>query len=49
MCIVQRDDTLDLIANRYQMNPRDIAAHNRLSEPAVTEGQVLYIPLVVSG
>lgn len=49
MCIVQRDDTLDLIANRYQMNPRDIAAHNRLSEPSVTEGQVLYIPLVVSG
>ena len=49
MCIVQRDDTLDMIANRYQMSPRDIAAHNQLPEPSVTEGQVLYIPLVVGG
>lgn len=48
MCIVQRDDTLDLIASRYQMNSRDIAAHNHLSEPSVAEGQVLYIPLIVN-
>ncbi|MGZ9585141.1 LysM peptidoglycan-binding domain-containing protein [Paenibacillus marinisediminis] len=45
MCIVQRDDTLDQIATRYQMNPREIAMHNRLSEPSISEGQVLYIPI----
>lgn len=44
MCIVQRDDTLEQIANRYQMNAREIAMHNQLSEPSITEGQVLYIP-----
>jgi len=44
LCIVQKDDTLDAIAGRYQRNPREIALANRLSGTEVTEGQVLYIP-----
>lgn len=44
MCIVQRDETLDVIASRYSLNPREILAYNRLDESAVTEGQLIYIP-----
>ena len=45
LCIVQREDTLETIADRYRMNSREIALYNRLAEPSVTEGQVLYIPI----
>jgi len=44
MCIVQRDDTLDAIAGRYQLNPRELVLYNRLAEHEVSEGQVLLIP-----
>jgi len=44
LCIVQKDDTLDAIAGRYQRNPREIALANRLDGSSLTEGQVLYIP-----
>jgi stage VI sporulation protein D len=44
MCIVQRDDTLDAIAGRYQLNPREIVLYNRLAQHEVSEGQVLLIP-----
>ncbi|WP_324254132.1 LysM peptidoglycan-binding domain-containing protein [Paenibacillus sp. 1001270B_150601_E10] len=44
MCIVQRDETLDTIAGRYEMHPREIALYNRLEEDSITQGQVLYIP-----
>ncbi len=44
MCIVQRDDTLDAIAGRYQLNPREIVLYNRLAQHEVAEGQVLLIP-----
>ncbi|MCR8846240.1 LysM peptidoglycan-binding domain-containing protein [Paenibacillus sp. SC116] len=44
LCIVQRQDTLDSIAARYQLNAREIALYNRLPESIVTEGQVIYIP-----
>lgn len=44
MCIVQREETLDQIAGRYQLQPREIALYNRLSDVNITEGQVLYIP-----
>ncbi|WP_028543569.1 LysM peptidoglycan-binding domain-containing protein [Paenibacillus taiwanensis] len=46
MCIVQKQDTLDSIADRYQLNPRELALYNRLAEPSISEGQVLYIPSV---
>lgn len=45
MCIVQREETLDTIADRYQMNSNEIVLYNRLSDQNVTEGQVLYIPV----
>lgn len=44
MCIVQKDETLDSIAGRYQLNPREIVLYNRLADQAVSEGQVLMIP-----
>nr|WP_301539592.1 LysM peptidoglycan-binding domain-containing protein [Paenibacillus sp. NEAU-GSW1] len=44
VCIVQRDETLESIAIRYSMNPREILLHNGLLESAVSEGQLLYIP-----
>ncbi|MGG3283966.1 LysM peptidoglycan-binding domain-containing protein [Paenibacillus solani] len=44
MCIVQREETLDLIAERYQLTPRELLLYNRMSEQTVEEGQVLYIP-----
>jgi stage VI sporulation protein D len=45
MCIVQKEETLDTIAERYKLNPREIALYNRLgSDATVQAGQVLYIP-----
>lgn len=44
LCIVQRDDTLETIAVRYNVQPRELQLYNRLSEPHVVEGQVLHIP-----
>ncbi|WP_214628780.1 LysM peptidoglycan-binding domain-containing protein [Paenibacillus agaridevorans] len=44
MCIVQKEETLEQIAMRYSMNPREILNHNGLHESAIEEGQLLYIP-----
>ncbi len=44
LCIVQREETLEEIAGRYQMQPREIVLYNRLPDQSVSEGQVLYIP-----
>ncbi|MCQ6560851.1 LysM peptidoglycan-binding domain-containing protein [Paenibacillus mendelii] len=44
ICIVQREETLELIAVRYHLQPREIALYNRLADQNVAEGQVLYIP-----
>lgn len=44
MCIVQREDTLEQIAMRYSVNPRELLVHNNLHESAISEGQLLYIP-----
>ncbi len=44
MCIVQRDETLEAIATRYSLNPREILLYNRMEESSVAEGQLLYIP-----
>ncbi|MDQ6418637.1 LysM peptidoglycan-binding domain-containing protein [Paenibacillus sp. LHD-117] len=44
MCIVQKEETLEQIAIRYSLNPREILTYNRLHESAVEEGQLLYIP-----
>lgn len=44
LCIVQREDTLDAIAEKYQLSARELVMYNRLSGQSVEEGQVLYIP-----
>lgn len=44
LCIVQREETLDTIAEKYQLSTRELTMYNRLSGQVVEEGQVLYIP-----
>ncbi|GFR39092.1 hypothetical protein PRECH8_23880 [Insulibacter thermoxylanivorax] len=44
MCIVQKEETLDMIASRYSLNPKEIVLYNRLDSDRVYEGQVIYIP-----
>lgn len=44
LCIVQKEETLESIAKRYELNPREIAVFNKLPEHEVTEGQIVYIP-----
>jgi stage VI sporulation protein D len=44
MCIVQREETLDVIASRYNVKSRELQLYNRLHDPYLSEGQVLYIP-----
>ncbi|GAA0396990.1 LysM peptidoglycan-binding domain-containing protein [Paenibacillus motobuensis] len=44
LVIVQREETLDDIAERYQLSTRELQLYNRLSEHNLAEGQVLYIP-----
>lgn len=44
MVIVQRTETLDDIALRYQLSSRELQLYNRLTEQDISEGQVLYIP-----
>ena len=44
LCIVQKDDTLHSIAERYQLHPREIELLNRLGDEGLSEGQILYIP-----
>lgn len=44
LCIVQREETLETIADRYQLSTRELQLYNRLSEQSIEEGQVLYIP-----
>lgn len=44
MCIVQKQETIDTIAERYSLNAREIMLYNRLDGQDVTEGQIIYIP-----
>ncbi|GBF73926.1 hypothetical protein PA598K_02251 [Paenibacillus sp. 598K] len=44
MCIVQREETLEEIAERYQLGSREIILYNRLPDHSISEGQVLHIP-----
>lgn len=44
LCIVQREETLDAIAEKYQLSSRELLLYNRLAGQSVEEGQVLYIP-----
>ncbi|XOK59366.1 LysM peptidoglycan-binding domain-containing protein [Paenibacillus elgii] len=44
LCIVQKEETLESIAKRYDLNPREIALYNRLGDNDVSVGQIVYIP-----
>lgn len=44
MCIVQKEDTLDSIAKRYQLNPRELQLLNRMNDQEISVGQVIYLP-----
>lgn len=44
VCIVQKDETLDSIAQRYNLNAREIILYNQLADPSISEGKVLFIP-----
>ncbi|MGO4274208.1 LysM peptidoglycan-binding domain-containing protein, partial [Paenibacillus sp. TAF58] len=42
LCIVQKEDTLESIAKRYQLNPRELQLLNRMSDQEISVGQVIY-------
>jgi stage VI sporulation protein D len=44
LCIVQKEETMDGIAERYNIHPREIMQFNRLNSYQVAAGQVIYIP-----
>lgn len=44
LVIVQREETIEEIAERYRVSARELLLHNRLSENDLAVGQVLYIP-----
>lgn len=44
VCIVQKEETLEEIAERYQVNPKEIQLYNRLADAEVAEGKALFIP-----
>ncbi|OLO40514.1 stage VI sporulation protein D [Alkalihalophilus pseudofirmus] len=45
MCIIQENESLDTIAERYELSTSQIVRVNRLNEEQVEEGQILYIPV----
>ncbi|WP_248927422.1 LysM peptidoglycan-binding domain-containing protein [Paenibacillus hamazuiensis] len=44
LVIVQKEQTLEEIAGKYNMSPREIALFNRLGEQEVKPGQIVYLP-----
>ncbi|MED4609522.1 LysM peptidoglycan-binding domain-containing protein, partial [Paenibacillus validus] len=44
LVIVQKEETLETIAKKYNVSPREIALHNRLGESELAAGQIVYIP-----
>ncbi|MED2966346.1 LysM peptidoglycan-binding domain-containing protein [Bacillus swezeyi] len=45
MCIVQQNDTIDLLCERYDINAQQLIRMNTLSlDEELKEGQILYIP-----
>lgn len=43
LCIVQKDDTLESIAKRYQLTTRELQLMNRLGDQDIVVGQVIYL------
>ncbi|WP_426448686.1 LysM peptidoglycan-binding domain-containing protein [Paenibacillus sp. S-38] len=46
LAIVQKEETLESIAERYGLSSRELALYNRLGDGGVNEGQIVYIPKV---
>lgn len=44
ICIVQKEETIEEIADRYKLSARELAFYNQLGGQQVAEGQVLIIP-----
>ncbi|TFJ94118.1 stage VI sporulation protein D [Lentibacillus salicampi] len=44
LCIVQDHDTVESIAERYEISALQLLKQNRLTEEGLEEGQLLYIP-----
>ncbi|MBM6619769.1 stage VI sporulation protein D [Bacillus suaedaesalsae] len=50
MCIVQKDESLQAIAERYEVQPQTLIRVNNLEREDLAVGQILYIPVpAVSG
>ncbi|ARK31616.1 stage VI sporulation protein D [Halalkalibacter krulwichiae] len=45
MCIIQENESLDTIADRYEISTSQLMRLNRLQGEQVEEGQILYIPV----
>ncbi|WP_157800882.1 stage VI sporulation protein D [Bacillus solitudinis] len=45
MCIIQQNESLDIIAERYDVTTSQLVRINRLEQEQVEEGQILYIPV----
>lgn len=45
LCIVQDDDTIETIAERYEITANQLILKNRLNDESISEGQLLYIPV----
>nr|WP_239534292.1 LysM peptidoglycan-binding domain-containing protein [Thalassobacillus pellis] len=44
MCIVQEDDTLETIADKYQVSKTNLTKVNNVFEDDLKPGKILYIP-----
>lgn len=44
MCIIQKDESLEEIAGRYELRVTEIMRYNRLETQEIRAGQILYIP-----
>lgn len=45
LCIVQSQDTIETIAEKYEITPSQIIKRNQLEDDDLAEGQLLYIPV----
>lgn len=45
ICLVQNEETLEQIAEKYGLNSDEIISHNKLESYELVEGQLLYLPM----
>ncbi|UOE93335.1 stage VI sporulation protein D [Alkalihalobacillus sp. LMS39] len=46
MCIIQENESLDMIAERYEVQASHLVRINKLESEQIEQGQILYIPIV---